>query len=182
MKTIFPIILLIASAAIFIFFTNGEYQAVKSLQSEIADYQKAFGKSNQVLQKRSDLEAKYAQFATGDLDALNKMLPDHIDNVQLILDINGIARDPKLAMPISKIKIEEDKSGNANNQIGPDSKLYSSMLVSFRTKATYPKFVAFMKKIEQGLRLVDVTSLSFKTDTKSPENEYVVTIRTYWLK
>lgn len=178
MKSLVPIFLILLSAGIFVFYINPEYQSIKVVQADIANYQKAFSKSNEVLRKRSELQDKYKKFANSDLDAIQKLLPDHVDNVQLILDINGLAREKN--MLISKIKIEEDKSSSAK-QIGPDGKLYSSILVSFKTKAEYSRFISFIKSLEQSLRLVDITSLSFKVDPKNI-TEYSVTIRTYWLK
>lgn len=179
MKNIIPIILILASIGLFVFFTNDKYQVIKTLQTDITSYDKALGKSKDVLKKRGELQAKYAQFATSDLDALKKLLPDHVDNVQLILDMNGIAR--KHNMSISKIKISDDISTAKSTQLGPQSSLYSSILVSFRTKASYTDFVGFLKDLERGLRLVDITSLSFKADSKN-FNDYSITIRTYWLK
>lgn len=181
MKSLIPIVLLIASVGIFVLFTNKEYQTIKGLQAEIANYDKALGKSNEVLKKRAELQAKYAQFARSDLDSLKKLLPDNVDNVQLILDINGIARRPGRNMSISKIKVNDDSATEKSAPIGPDTKSYSSMLVSFKTKATHEDFMAFIKDLEQGLRLVDITSISFKADPKD-QNEYSVTVRTYWLK
>lgn len=180
MKQIVPIILILASVGLFIFFTNKEYQQVKVLQKEIASYNKALGKSREVLKKRADLQAKYAQFSNSDLDSLSKMIPDHVDNVQLILDLNGIAR--KRNMAISKIKITESQtSGSGAVAIGPDSRAYDSILVSFRTSAPYESVLGFIRDMEQGLRLVDITDFSFKADPKNV-NEYSVTLRTYWLK
>ncbi len=179
MKKLIPIILIIVSVGLFVFFTNKEYQTIKVLQGEIESYDKALGKSNEVLKKRAELQAKYAQFARSDLDSLKKLLPDNVDNVQLILDINGITR--KHNTTISKIKVNDEGAADKNAPIGPDTKPYSSMLVSFKTKATHEDFMAFIKDLEQGLRLVDITSLSFKADPKG-QNEYSVTIRTYWLK
>lgn len=179
MKTLFPIILILASIGIFVTFTNKEYQKIKLLQADVASYEKAFGKSNEVLKKRGELQSKYAQFSKSDLSSLKKMLPDHVDNVQLILDINGVARNHN--MLIGKIKIADDQTPDKSAPVGPDTKPFYSMLVSFRTKGTYEDFMAFIKDLEQGLRLVDVTSLSFKADPKN-QNDYGVTIRTYWLK
>lgn len=181
MKQVLPIILILASIGLFVFFTNKEYQQVKLLSKDIAAYDKALGKSKEVLTKRSDLQAKYAQFSNADLDALTKMIPDHVDNVQLILDLNGIAR--KHNMAISKIKITENqaRSGGQVVAIGPDTRPYDSILVSFRTVAPYESVLSFIRDMEQGLRLVDVTDFSFKADPKNV-NEYAITIRTYWLK
>jgi Tfp pilus assembly protein PilO len=179
MKQLIPIILILASIGTFVFFTNGEYQKVKALKVEIAGYESALGKSRLVLAKREELQNKYKQFSRADLTYLVKMLPDHVDNVQLILDINGIAR--KHGMSIGKIAINQDQSNNTSAPIGPNTLPYASILVSFRTKASYGSFISFMKDLEQGLRLVDVTDLVFKSDPKD-QNEYAVTIRTYWLK
>ncbi len=179
MKSLFPIILLLASVGIFVFYTNKEYEQIKELRVDLAEYEKAFGKSNEVLKKRGELQSKYAQFSGSDLESLKKLLPDHVDNVQLILDINGISR--KHNMTISKIKISDDKAPEQSTSVGPDTRPYSSILVSFRTKALYSDFVSFMKDLEQGLRLVDVVNLSFKTDPKD-QTEFIVTVRTYWLK
>ncbi len=178
MKQLIPIILILASVGIFVFFTNAEYQNVKMLKTELAGYESALGKSRLVLAKREELQNKYKQFSRADLTYLVKMLPDHVDNVQLILDINGIAR--KHGMSIGRIQINKDEK-SANAPVGPNTLPYASILVSFRTTASYSSFVSFMKDLEQGLRLVDVTDLTFRADTKG-QNEYAVTIRTYWLK
>jgi len=179
MKQVLPILLILASIGIFVFFINTEYQKIKGLQTQIAGYNTALGKSRLVLQKREELQYKYSQFANSDLAALTKMLPDHVDNVQLILDINGIAR--KHNMSIGRIQINQDQPNNTSAPIGPNNTPYASILVSFRTIASYDSFVAFMKDLEQGLRLVDVTDLAFKSTPKD-QNDYAVTIRTYWLK
>lgn len=179
MKSVLPIILILAAFGLFFFFTNARYQHIKLLQSDIRSYDVALGKSEQVLKKRGELQAKYAQFATPDLSALEKLLPNHVDNVQLILDINGIARNHN--MSISKIKIDQAPAASKDAPLGPSTKSYSSILVSFRTQATYANFVSFMKDLEEGLRLVDVTDLSFKIGDKAI-NDYSVTIKTYWLK
>jgi Tfp pilus assembly protein PilO len=181
MKSTLPIILILASVGLFFFFTNKQYELNKSLKAEVSKYEQALGKSNEVLKKRGELQEKYKNFTQADLASLRKLLPDHIDNVQLILDISGIAQDPKHNMKISKIKISEDQVVDKNAPIGPNTSPYSSILVSFRTSATYEQFKDFIREMERSLRLVDVTSLSFKADPKGV-NEYAVTIRTYWLK
>jgi Tfp pilus assembly protein PilO len=181
MKSTIPIILILASFGLFFLFTNKQYEANKLLKLDVARYDQALGKSNEVLKKRGELQEKYKNFSQSDLASLKKLLPDHIDNIQLILDINSIAQDPKRNMRISKIKISEDQVQEKNAPIGPSTSPFSSILVSFRTTATYDQFKDFMQELERSLRLVDVTNLTFKSDPKGL-NEYAVTIRTYWLK
>ena len=85
-------------------------------------------------------------------------------------------------MTISKIKIDQAPLASSKDAVlGPATKAYASILLSFRTQATYEDFVIFMKDLEEGLRLADVTDLSFKIGEKG-QNDYAVTIRTYWIK
>lgn len=179
MKSVFPIILIVASLCLFFFYTNGEYQSIKGLQADIASYDIALGKSEQVLKKRGELEAKWKLFKTDDLNLLSKLLPDHVDNVQLIMEINGIAEEHH--MQISKIKIDQSIAGANNVALGPTTKPYSTLQVSFRTQSSYADFMVFMKALEKGLRLVDITDLSFRASEKDL-NDYSVSFKTYWLK
>jgi nitrate/nitrite transporter NarK len=52
MKSVFPVILIIAALSLFFFFTNDQYQAIKALKAEIDNYDIALKKSEQVLEKK----------------------------------------------------------------------------------------------------------------------------------
>lgn len=179
MKNIIPLFLIIASIGLFVFFTNKQYQAVKKLQTDIGEYDKALGRSKDILKKRQELQDKYKEFTGSDLKSLEKLLPNHVDNVQLVLDINGIAKIHN--MTVSKVKVADEQGTTKNVPLGPNTKPYASILVSFKTKGSYEDFVGFMKDLEKALRITDITNLSFKTAVDN-SNEYSVTIKTYWLK
>ncbi len=106
---------------------------------------------------------------------LKKFLPDSIDNVRLIIDINQIASDN--GMTIRNISIK----GNDSNSIGPDSRTYGIATLGFSVSGPYQTFKKFLTALETSLRLVDVTSLSFSAGDKD-QYEYNVEIKAYWLK
>jgi len=178
MKTVVPTILIVTAVALFFLFTNGVYQDIKVIGAKIDNYDQALNNSRVILAKRDALTAQYKLFSSKDLDSLKKLLPDHVDNVQLILDINGIAKSR--GMSLKSIKIDEGDS-SASKVIGPNSNTFSSILVSFKVTAPYQNFTAFLSDLEQSLRIVDVTGLSFKSNDKGVY-DYDVTIKTYWLK
>ncbi len=188
MKTVTPIILIIAGLGLFVLYTDKNYRGniepgknIKELQAQITEYQTAIGKSRQILNKRQELQDQYKQFSAEDLDNIKKLLPDNVDNVQLILDLNGIAK--KYGMALKGIKIE-DKSGDtgaATQQVGPDRSPTGSIQVTFRVTSTYANFVNFLRDVEKSLRIVDVVSLNFKA-TEKGTYDYEVAIKTYWLK
>lgn len=178
MKAILPIILIASSIAVFVMFTNKTYVEIKEVKSEIADYNIAFGKSREVLRKRGVLAEEYKRFSQTDLEAVKKILPDQVDNIQLVLDMDGIARSK--GMELKNIKIDEEKISK-DAALGPQKNPYGSISVSFKTSGTYANFGAFLEKLEQSLRIVDVTALSFKS-TETGIYDYSVTLKTYWLK
>lgn len=178
MKGVVAIILIVVSGGLFYFAINPKYQEIKTQKEEVKSLQDTLAQSQDVLARRSDLADDFKTFKPDDLDALEKLLPDHVDNVQLVLDLNGIAS--KHGMKLKKIKIDEE-SNTASKNINPTKKAYGSILVSFQVTSSYGSFVEFLKEAEQSLRIVDVTNLSFKA-AQNNSYDFSVTIKTYWLK
>ena len=106
---------------------------------------------------------------------LKKFLPDSIDNVRLIIDINEIASAN--GMTIRNISIK--RSGDSD--IGPDSRPYGVATLGFSISGPYQTFKNFLAALETSLRLIDVTSLSFSAGDKD-QYEYNFEVRSYWLK
>jgi Tfp pilus assembly protein PilO len=150
------------------------------VQKENAEYRQILNKSKELQKIRKDLEDKYKSIKKEDLDKLNKMIPDTVDNVRLILDIDNIAkkRGMRVQNPSVEMSGSTDKSKKGTLS---DSKPYGSITMSFDVSASYEDFLAFMKDLEESLRLVDVTQLSIKS-TKEDIYNYNVTIQTYWLR
>jgi Tfp pilus assembly protein PilO len=179
MKTIISFILIIASVAIFIFYTNDHYGKVKELRIQADQYDKALTQSKQLLAQRDVLKKQYDAIPQENLDKLKKLVPDAVDNVRLIIDINGIAS--RRGMTIKGIKIQGNSSAKSGS-VGPDNNPYGSIILSFNVTAPYGAFKGFLQDLEKSLRIVDVTSLSFSATEKSDTYDYNVSLRTYWLR
>ena len=179
MKTLFSFIIIALSAAIFGFYTNNHYQSIKTLRVQAAQYDKALTQSKLLLAQRDTLKKKYDEIPQESLDRLKKLAPDSVDNVRLIIDINGIAA--RRGMTIRNIKIQ---SGNAGKQgaIGPDNNPYGSIILSFSVSAPYDSFRGFLQDLEKSLRIVDITSLGFTASDKGDVYDYNLALRTYWLR
>ena len=180
MKTISSLILVVAAVVVFVMYTNPQYQDIKALQSEAADYSEALDKSKTLLAERDNLQKIYKQISPDNLDKLNKLVPNSVDNVRLVIDINGIAARRGLAP--RDIKINSADSAKTVSTLGPNASGYGSIDLSFNVSAPYNTFIDFMKDLEQSLRLVDVTAVSFSSTDKGDTYDYSVSLRTYWLK
>jgi len=186
MNLITPIVLILVSLGAFFGYVDPNYRgvdatgatrSVQSLQAEDADYQSALADSNKIIQKRDVLIAQKNTFSDDQISRLQKLLPDNVDNVRLIIDINNIAASQGLS--IKNIKI--DTTAGNGGQVGADNKKYSTIGLSFSVNATYINFSNLLSRLEESLRLVDITDLSVSANDNG-FNDYSVTLKTYWLK
>jgi Tfp pilus assembly protein PilO len=177
MSTIVSIVLILASIGLFFGYIDPTYSDVKELRAEKADYDRALNNSKELQAERDKLLEKFNKMPKSDLDKLEKLIPDHIDNVRLVIDIDEMAK--KYGMRIRNFRAD---AAEKKDTIGKDSGAYGTLTLSFSTTATYNTFLAFMKDIEQSLRIIDVTTISFIANDASPLYDYNVTVKTYWLK
>jgi len=182
MKNLLPIILILASVGAFFTYINPKYQDIKALQAERADYSVALDNSRELLARRDGLVKDYNMIPSEILTRLQKFLPDHVDNVRLIMDISGIAARYDLTLSnIKNLESGKKKETVGSIDIGKGETIGSAVL-NFSVTAPYTTFQAFLADLERSLRVVDVVSLSFTADDKSEKYTYNLGIKTYWLK
>jgi hypothetical protein len=181
MKSLTPIILILDSVGLFFWYIYPKYDEVKALQVEQQDYQAKIDKSLQLKKMRDELMKKYNAMDPNDLEKLKKILPDTVDNVRLIIDIDNIAS--QYGMVIRSIAINSDaKTAETGKKvIDLQDKSYGSLTLSFTTTAPYDVFLKFLTDLEESQRIVDIVSLSVTAD-KTEAYSYSVTLKTYWLR
>ena len=178
MKMFLPVFLLIASVGLFFGYIDQTYKEIKSLMVEEQKFDGALDKSKELQEARDTLLSRYNEFSSSDLEKLRKLLPDNVDNVRLILDIDGIAS--RYGMRTKNV-ITTRSSASAEGVIGTTGKPYETVTLSFTVTATYKNIISFLRDIEKSLRIVDVTELSL-TDSEGSLYEYNISVETYWLR
>lgn len=178
MRLFFPIIFVIAGVAGFIFFTNPTYQLSKAKEAELKGYVDANESAAKLRAKREELELQRKSISTNNIDRLMKMLPDGVENVGLIIEMNRIARQKGVSIRNARIN---EGSTSKGASVGPDGNKYGTISMSFGVTLSYLDFQDFLKTLEQNLRLVDVTAISFSS-TRTDKYDYNITLQTYWLK
>ena len=158
------------------------YQNVKLLQAQENQYQEALDKARELLVVRDELLTKYNNLPQSDLERLNRVVPDKVNGVKLVTDINEIAG--KYNIPIKSIKVSEELIDNSNQIVDPvAAKPFLTTSIDFKFSAEYADLVSFLKDLEKSLQVVDVRSVSFGALTeKSGQYDYDIAIHTYWLK
>lgn len=182
MKNLISIIFIIGAGALFFVFTNPRYETVKELRAEEATFDDALDRSKELIALRDELLAKYNAIPTADLEKINKLLPDSVDTVRLIIEINAIASRHSMTLlniSVGDVGASKDSSG----RLGPASAAYEKVSLSFTVNATYEAFRAFLADLERNLRLLDVVTISFgESRPGASVTEYNVTFDTYWMK
>lgn len=199
MKRIMPIVLILISIGIFFLLIDPNYKKVKDLQVEVDANQNALVVAKKLESQRKDLQQKYTEISQDEKNKLEKLLPDTVDNVRLIIDIDNIAK--KSGIVIRDININSDdgsepQSSNPRTQgssfdsiVGDNAIKYVDankigvISFSFSVSAKYDVFLEFLKQLEESLRIVDIRNIEItRTGTESVFYDYKVTMDTYWLK
>jgi len=179
-----PIILIGLSGALFLFWIDPTYDTVKDLQTEFASFDEAREKSAEIAKFRKEITDKYQNITQANFDRLEKVLPSHIDNIQLILDINRIADNNGMTIRDIRINKRQGAEGSGREAIQTASEgIYDTVEFSFSVVSTYENFKTFLDALAISLRVVDVTSVSISAISgESDFYRYDVGIKTYWLE
>ncbi len=187
---IVPSILIGVSIAGFFMFTNPIYKDIASMRQESSNYNEALNNSKALKEQKEILVKKSNEIGAENLDKLQKLLPSSVDNIRLVLEIEKVAMS--YGMSIKDVKYDSIQSNSEANMpnmgIGNNrtiSKDYEVLNLEFSTEGTYGNFVNFLKSLENNLRIIDVSSISFSSNSGSSLQDvykYNFKIKTYWLK
>ena len=188
--------MIVVAVGLFFSFTDPIYRGtdpqdpgIQVLQAEIAKYDEAITKSNELVKERDRLLAVKNNMDSGDRADLERVLPDSIDNIRLLIDIDNIAL--RYGMVLKNLRFTGDggskssgggqKTSDQTLNISGDDKV-GSVTFGFAVSSKYDTFKQFLRDLEKSLRLIDVTSLTVKASQTQDYYDYDVTIKTYWLR
>lgn len=193
-RTVIAAIAFISAGAIFFLYTQPAYDEVQASQAQIDQYNSALEKATELQTLKQSLLSRYNAFDPNALSRLQKLLPDHVDNIALILELDSIAT--KYGLGLQNVDIASSGSQataqtGALGAIGASRQSYDSLTLTFSTQGTYGTFLQFLTDLETSLRIVDLVSLTVAPSGTSntaagrpaePVYNYGITLRTYWLK
>ena len=200
-----PVILIGISVTVFFMFANPFLKDIGVLQAQVASYNEALSNSKALENERDKLTLKHNSISKDDLEKIQKLLPENIDNIRLILEIEQIALPYGMVLKDIKYNATEAPkttpktiSGAAvaaggTPVVAATNKVYGVWDLSFSTTGTYNNFLNFTRDLERNLRIVDISSIQFSSATPSGSGatagstalesyKYDFKIKTYWLK
>lgn len=147
----------------------------------------ALHSSTSYIEQLDQLSKQQSAINQDGLKRLSLFLPDSVDNVRLILDLNTLAA--RSGVSLSNIDVsanrQKDTSGSANvatsgSVPAPDSEIVDSADLSLTAVGTYSAFKIFLSGLEKSARLLDVRNLAV-SGSDTGVYTYQMMIRFYWL-
>lgn len=177
-RIIIPLILLISSGLLFWGLIDPAYGEIKKMKKEETLYNQALSNSKELQGIRDNLLKKYNSLSQEDLERLEKLLPDTVDNVKLIMDIDGIAG--RYGMSLKSVSVKTPTT-QKSVVLGKNEEPVGAISLSFSVSGPYKSFINFLKDMESSLRIVDIETISFNASDKDA-NIYEMEVKTYWLR
>jgi Tfp pilus assembly protein PilO len=190
MKTAFLLILIAASIGSFFMVTKPKYDALLATRNTVTSYDSNLETAKRLKESRDELISRFNSIPKADLDSLKTLLPDSVDNIRLIIQLEALAtRNGLSKLRNVDYQVPEKNPTGVEIESTEAPKPYGEFIISFQTNGPYKNFLAFVNDLERNLRLVDVTSVDFTPQTANEKNPnpaaamtYKVTLKTYWLK
>ena len=195
-RNITATILIVLAAGIYFTVTQSMLDGAKAVQAVNVQYLAAIDSADQLIKVRDQVLKDYNTLSLDDKGRLNKMLPNTVDNIRLIIDLNSVAL--KHGFSLRNIKAVASAAGQksttasvstpqmmpANNMNGANTiatPLLDTVTVSFSVSAPYLQFISFMQDLEADLRIMDLTHLTMSVNDTGTY-DYSLEFKTYWMR
>jgi Tfp pilus assembly protein PilO len=133
--------------------------------------------------KQNALASERSNIDPANLERLTTLLPDSVDNVGLILDINALAA--RSGLSLVSIDVTAEDSGTKSSASGALATTVvnatGSINLSLSALGTFSSFQAFLDGIEKSARILDIRDLTVK-GSDTGVYSYQITLRLYWLR
>ncbi len=180
-RFIFSLFTILISVAVFVVIVIPRFNSIKELRSERSELVSAVSSGADLRVRRDELTRQYNAISQDALLKLRSLLPDSIDNVKLILELDALSRT--YGLPIQNVRVREieDETGTQQSAVVADSR-YGTTRLELTLEGRYDRFRSFLADVEKSLRLIDVESVTFTSSEDETVYTYIITLRTYWLR
>lgn len=179
-----PLFLMLLAGTIYVLYIDA---SIKNIKQQLAKEEEINGYlelAKEARGKLDEIELQYKNFPPDANKKLSIILPESIDSLKLIIDVNTVAKRHGLQVlgpAVTGADGDAQKSGG-----------YAKYKLNFKVSATYPAFQEFLGDIQKSLALRDFNNVAFTATTEKdaagnvskPENaiyDYQVELMSYAL-
>lgn len=181
MRSFLPIIFLILAGIVFFYFTDPVLSQIKELRATKQELNSGLENAGKLADRQEELRRRKNAITEEQLDRLNKLIPDHVDNVRLIIEMLRVG--VRAGMPLSSLVVDVGSGGEGEGVKSENAAAKNSLNeveISFNVSGSYQLFKSFLANLADNLRILDVTGFSVSA-TVPDLYHYTVKLKTYWL-
>jgi Tfp pilus assembly protein PilO len=173
--------MIIAAAIGIVVYVVPTFQETQEVKTEEQELDRALANARRLQERRAELTTQFNSFTDEELEAIDTLVPDNIDNVKLIIELDALASRHGLA--IQNINVVDDSNQATNEELALVAEQeYGTIELDFTVTGPYERFVSFVEDVERSLRLIDVQSIAFQSIAQGANYQYSLRVRTYWLR
>jgi Tfp pilus assembly protein PilO len=181
----FPVLALMVAAGIFFAYVSPTWSgSIAETKDAIALDNEALVAANQYTAQQNELASSRAAIDPSLLNRLATFLPDSVDNVGLILDLNSLGARSGLSLSNIDVVTTAVNSGSGSsagalpvrgtNPVG-------SVDLTLNALGSYTALQNFLQAVEKSARLLDVRDIIVK-GSNTGVYTYQMNVRLYWLR
>ena len=180
---IIPLFSLMVAVGIFFAYVNPTWSGhIAETKAAIVSNDQALVAASAYTARQNTLAAARNDIDPENLARLAVFLPDSVDNVGLILDLNALAARSGLSLSNIDVTKNVAASSDASGALPVDRvNPTSSIDLSLSAIGTYTALQAFLVGIEKSTRLLDVQDIVVK-GSDTGVYTYQMKLRIYWLR
>lgn len=186
MNRILPIVAIAIALGLFFGYINPTRTGpIAETRAQIDSYESALEAAEHFKEREGQLVVAQSNIPSDGLARLAAFLPDGVDNVQIILDLNTLAA--RSGMVLSDFNTAAgSQAGAPGAPEDPAASLESdgpidSLEITVSATGTYTSFRNFIDGVESSLRMLDVVAVTVD-DSETGVYTYDMTVRLYWLR
>tara|TARA_Y100000310_G_scaffold334874_1_gene415594 strand:- start:2408 stop:2974 length:567 start_codon:yes stop_codon:yes gene_type:complete len=180
-KNIIAILSLILAVVVYLIYIQDLYSEVSVIRAENESLQQNIEQVDNFIDLQRDLSNRLGSFSQGDLDRLEEFLPDRVNAIQTILDIQELSRKNGLiltgSISVEGLDSAVDKYGAEKSQ---DDTLFHEVTFGFSVLGPYNNLTSFLSEVAKSLKIYNIPSVSFSAD-ETGINSYVIKLETFQL-
>lgn len=180
MKSSSTILILLLAFGVNYLFSYPMYKELNNLRTDYINQKESLNTINNIEIKKDELLGQYNSIPQSIKNNINTVLPDSLDYVKLISDIDSVANNYGISIKDPNVKIKSPSVGGSIEDAQPE-KLFESAIVAFSFSSTYEGFNSFLHELENSMRILDIKSLKI-SPSKNGIYEYSIEFETYWMK
>ena len=200
-KTLIPIVGILVAVGIFFTYVEPTFREIQTIQAEADEYAEAAEHAVALQRRIAELKTERDAIRLSDLERLEALVPDRIDEVAFLVDLDALADEHNLSIRDVQVGGDAPVNSRASRATRDDSddeeeeialspeeggveagvrNQYSTLDIFFSVNGSYESLRALLADCEESLTLLDIIKIEFIRPQEGPDL-YSLGVRLYGL-